>query len=520
MHRQKLHTMFKRIFSCLLFCVATISVANSSTLDSLLVVLENEVAQSDMYIARRQSYIDSLCAIRPMTQELQLRIAEEYQHFQSDSSCVWYLKLQEADEPIRTRAFIGLVKLLGSSGHYNSATALLDDPENPSIAGIEGYKMAWLLYNDAAAETHIPMLQNEAKDRAQQYYDSMMVALERDTANSKESLYWFELYRASDRNDWQTALKYNEQLLAMTTPKEHLYAILAYGHAMLYENAGDMTKRSEWLIRSAITDVRCGITDNGSSWMVAQDCFDQGDLERAYRLSDYSLTNATFFNAPTRFIQIFTPGHLIASRYEYELRHASIRLAIAMALLAIALIAVVFAMTYSFRQNKRLNALNREIQAINGQLRNTNRQLKDANHVKEQYIYRYLEVYSDYIRRLTTMARKAGEKDPTSFMDHEMENFYRSFDDTFLSLYGTFVQDFNALLKPEARLTPKPGERMTIEMRIFALILLGIDSSARIADLLCYSPNTISNYRVKIKNSALGDRDTFEEQVRSIRTLY
>ena len=71
----------------------------------------------------------------------------------------------------------------------------------------------------------------------------------------------------------------------------------------------------------------------------------------------------------------------------------------------------------------------------------------------------------------------------------------------------------------EARLIPKPGERMTIEMRIFALILLGIDSSAKIAQLLCYSPNTISNYRVKIKNSALGDRDAFERKVRKIGTL-
>jgi hypothetical protein len=104
-------------------------------------------------------------------------------------------------------------------------------------------------------------------------------------------------------------------------------------------------------------------------------------------------------------------------------------------------------------------------------------------------------------------------------------NFYltilnRSFDDTFLSIYVTFVQDFNALLKPEAQLMPKKGERMTVEMRIFALILLGIDNSAKIGELLCYSPNTISNYRVRVKNGALGDRDTFEDRVRAIGALY
>jgi hypothetical protein len=114
------------------------------------------------------------------------------------------------------------------------------------------------------------------------------------------------------------------------------------------------------------------------------------------------------------------------------------------------------------------------------------------------------------------MARKAGEKNPTAFMNREMDDFYRSFDDTFLSLYGSFVEDFNALLKPEARIIPKPGDRMTIEMRIFALILLGITSSAKIAELLCYSHNTISNYRVKIKNACLGDRESFEQRIRQI----
>jgi hypothetical protein len=512
--------MSKRFLLPLLFFAQSLAATNASTLDSLLIVLEDEVSHADAYTARHQKYIDSLCTLRPMTQELQLRIAEEYQHFQSDSSLAWFLKLQDAEEPIRTKAFVEVVQLLGSSGHYNSAIAMLDKPNAPSIRGVDGYKMAWLLYSDAAADAHIPMFVEDLRAKTQLYYDSMMMALEQDTVYSQESRCWYNLYRASDQNDWATALRYSEQLLAMTTPEEHLYAILAYGHAMIYENAGDQTKRREWLVRSAITDVRCGITDNGSSWLVAQDCLDAGDFERAYRLSDYSFTNATFFNAPTRFIQIFTPGHLIVRRYEHQLRQSFIRQTIALLLFAVALVAMIFAVVYAYRQNRRLHSLNHKIQAMNDELRSTNRLLKDANHVKEQYIYRYMEVYSDYIRRLTTMARKAGEKDPTSFMNHEMENFYRSFDDTFLSLYGTFVQDFNALLKPEARLIPKPGERMTIEMRIFALILLGIDSSAKIADLLCYSPNTISNYRVKIKNSALGDRDNFENQVRNIRTLY
>ena len=493
-----------------IFCLsATLSMKANNTIDSLLKVLDEEVALSDVYIARKQAHIDSLCALRPMTPELQFRIASEYQHFQSDSSRIWYLKLTDAEEPIRTKAFINLLDLLRAAGHFIDATSLLNRDTRPSINSVEGYKTAWLMYREAAENTPIPLVQAEHMQMANNYYDSMMVVLERQAPQSREYQLWLDHYRAWEKNDWKAALECSEQLLNMTTPDEHLYAILAYGHALIYEQMGNSDKRREWLIRSAITDVRCGITDNGSSWIVAQDCFDAGDAKRAFRFSDYSTTNASLFNAPTRFIQNFTPGHLIAQKHEYEQHKDGIRMLFVLGLLLLALIAMVITVIYSMNQYRKLKMLNEQLVSLNAQL-------KETDKVKEQYICRYLEVYNDYIRRLTTMARKAGEKDAAAFMDREMDNFYRSFDDTFLSLYGTFVQDFNALLKPEARLTPKPGERMTVEMRIFALILLGITSSAKIAELLCYSPNTISNYRVKMKNAALGDRDSFEQRVQEI----
>ena len=508
--------MNKRILIIICWMAVTLTCSAASTLDSLLNVFEKEVAQSSVYIERHQNFIKALCASKPMTPELQLRIAREYQHFQSDSSRVWYLKLQDAQDPIYTQAYVGFVSLLASTGHYANALEMLNHKGVPTLHSSEGYKMAWLLYTDLAANAQIPELQTEVQTKVKKYYESMLSALEREAPTSLESSLWLQLYRAQDRKDWAEAIRCSEQLLAQYTPDEHQYAILAYGHAMLYEQAGDSIQRREWLVRSAITDVRCGITDNGSSWLVAQDCFDAGDRKRAYRFSDYSFRNASFFNAPTRYIQNFTPGHLIGRQHEYELRRSSVLLTIFIVLLVVALIAMMITMIYSVRQNKRLQALNKQLFSVNSQLSAMNHQLKEADKVKEQYICRYLEVYSDYIRRLTTMARKAGEKDSAAFMDREMDNFYRSFDDTFLSLYGTFVQDFNALLKPEMRLTPKPGERMTVEMRIFALILLGITSSAKIAELLCYSPNTISNYRVKMKNGAIGDRDSFELQVQQI----
>ena len=509
--------MQKRIALSILLLAATLSVAAMSTLDSLFIMLDQDVNQSGHYSALHQQRIDSLKAIHPMTKALQLRIAREYQYYQSDSACAWYLRLLDCEEPYRTQAYMGLVQLSYSIGKYGDGMVLLSEvPAVPDSLRVDWLEAVWRLHTEAAASSRIPKMRDQLLQTAQQYYDSLLHEMARQAPGDTDIHLRYKILNAMDADDIPLALRINDTILMRAGEWTHRYAIEAYSRAILYQRMGEGRQYIEWLTRSAIADVRCGIMDNGSSWLVAKECFESGDLERAYRYSDYSLTNASFFNAPTRFIQTYALGHEIANSYEQQLHKSSVRLIIALAALAVVLIILVLGFIFSLRQNRRLHAMNREMKTLNEEQRMINRQLKEADKVKEQYICRYLEVYSDYIRRLTTMARKAGEKDPAGFMDREMDNFYRSFDDTFLSLYGTFVDDFNALLKPEAQLTPKPGERMTIEMRIFALILLGITSSAKIAELLCYSPNTISNYRVKMKNAALGDRDTLEQRVQQI----
>ena len=110
------------------------------------------------------------------------------------------------------------------------------------------------------------------------------------------------------------------------------------------------------------------------------------------------------------------------------------------------------------------------------------------------------------LRELTTSSRA----------QESLDQFYRIFDETFLGLYPDFVQQFNALLKPEARMQPKKDGQLNTELRIFALIRLGIDDSKDIASLLHYSLSTIYNYKVAVKNNALGDRENFEKEVKKI----
>lgn len=499
---------------------ADVQKADSSVLDSLLTVFEREVKRTDEYLLIRQARIDSLSALRPRTPSILLAIAREYQAYQSDSSCVYYTCLRNEAAPYDSEAAIGLVQIYAAMGRYEDGIAVIASVSTmPKSHRLRWYEAARRLYSDGAQWTTIPSLKQSWKQEAAHYRDSLMNAWREAAPKDSHMALLLAQYSAMDAQNIETALEYNAILLSNIDSAAHEYAIKAYERAMLYKQAGDDNSRREWLIRSAIQDVRCAVRDNGSSWLVAKDCYKDGDLDRAYLFCSYSLTNASFFNSPTRFIQTYKLGHTISNDHKQQLKAYSLRLTVLLVGLLILLVVVFVVIGFIWWYNSRLHVLHKEMKQINMQLQMANKQLKDANMVKEQYICRYLEVYSDYIRRLTSMARKAGEKDPTAFMNREMAHFYRSFDDTFLSLYGSFVQDFNALLRPDARLTPKKGERMTIEMRIFALILLGIDNSARIAELLCYSPNTISNYRVKMKNNALGDRAQFEAAVRAIGAL-
>ena len=107
----------------------------------------------------------------------------------------------------------------------------------------------------------------------------------------------------------------------------------------------------------------------------------------------------------------------------------------------------------------------------------------------------------------------------SEFIEEELKDFYLNFDKTFLELFPTFVEEFNKMLVPESRIYPKEKGQLNVELRIFALIRLGISDSAKIAKFLRYSVTTIYNYRVRIRNAAKGNRNTLEKEIMKIAQL-
>lgn len=186
--------------------------------------------------------------------------------------------------------------------------------------------------------------------------------------------------------------------------------------------------------------------------------------------------------------------------------------------------------------NMKLNEMNNQLNEAVEELNKANAELKEAylkieenSRLKEAYIGKYMDqcmmqidsidTYRKSLLKLATSGKNEELKNrlkATDTVDDRLKGFYQNFDNTFLDLFPNFVDDFNALLLPEEAIQPKRKGTLNTELRIFALIRLGITDSDKIARFLRYSVTTIYNYRTKVRNKARGDRSLLEEAVRTL----
>ena len=172
---------------------------------------------------------------------------------------------------------------------------------------------------------------------------------------------------------------------------------------------------------------------------------------------------------------------------------------------------------------------NQQLSELNDQLSTLNSQLKDSNRVKDEYIREFLQMCSTYIDKMDNYRIRINRKlkanqikdimkmtNSEEMKNEERQELMDHFDAVFLHLFPTFINDFNQLLKPEARIYPTKPASMNTLLRIFALVRLGIDESSKIAEFLDSHANSIYNYRSRIKKEALVSRDNFETQVKLI----
>ena len=298
--------------------------------------------------------------------------------------------------------------------------------------------------------------------------------------------------------------------LAAMDEGSHEFAELAYYEGTVCRDLGRWEDMMCWFARSAMGDIRSATKDNASLQTLAVELLGAGsDVERAFRYTQASLSDALFFNARLRPWQIAQSLPSISSAYNSARERQEQRtrtLVVVLLCLAALMLAATVLLLVQFARQKRTQ---RELAAMNLRLQETMKDLSKANSAKEEYLGLFLTMCSSYIDKLKKFI-------PMSQVDEELRNFYKSFDNAFLQLYPDFVERFNALLQPEARIELKKDELLNTELRIFALIKLGITQSSHIATLLRYSVNTIYNYRAQVKNASLDGKMNFEERVKAL----
>ncbi|RGU23950.1 DUF6377 domain-containing protein [Bacteroides cellulosilyticus] len=350
------------------------------------------------------------------------------------------------------------------------------------------------------------------------------------------------------------AFEENKQTLSNDSRK---YSIATYNLSAIYRSENNESKYLENLILSAMADIRSVNGDIGSLQEIAEYLFKHGEIDRAYNYILYCSQKAMLFHNRVRIVKMSHLQNQIYKAYQEQSRTQQKRLQaslIAVSFLFLVLIGAFLFIRKQMRRLKeanlkldstnqklsvnmdalstahqRLEEVNMQLKDLNTQLQEVNDQLRESNYVKEEYIGYVFNICSTYISKLEEFRKNINRKlkvgqiedvkamtDSSATASNELKEFYQNFDTIFLHLYPDFVGDFNALLLPEERIELKEGELLNTELRIHALIRLGITDSVKIADFLHCSAQTVYNNRLRTRNKSIIPKEDFINAVKKL----
>lgn len=326
------------------------------------------------------------------------------------------------------------------------------------------------------------------------------------------------------------------------------YACLSY----IYKELKQPALSIAYLMKAAIIDNTHSTKEAVALTNLAEYYYQQGDAKTAFSYINSAIDDANFYGARHREAQISSIMPIIQTEkingIEKQKRSLTIYASIITSLVVIVIIFTFITLRQLKKlkiadevivnKNRDLNTANDSLTRVNKVLDGTNRSLSrintkldEANMIKDEYIGYFFNIHSDYIERLDRLKRSIDKnmkekryeevtlvlnKLNTNF---ERENLSHSFDKVFLNIFPKFVDDFNALFDDGHQVHLQPGQLLNTELRIFALIRLGIDENETIAKILNYSLNTIYTYKTKVKNRSFVPNEEFEERIMLIKAV-
>lgn len=521
---------------------AAFSIAN---VDSLYKRLDKVMDNRQLYMANKEEKIQGIKQLLHIgnlspqqTYDINLKLCYEYKKYKSDSAVFYILKNVQigkdlANQYLRNKAEIELAWLYSTAGLYIESKNLLDNIDRRTMDPrlLADY---YECYNEFCS--HYGQSNNNILyyAKSELYRDSLLkvvnpASLEYQIVSAENILY------KGKRREAETALL---SLLEKTTDKNPERAVIAYLLGRMYMDEKKMDLQKKYFAVSAITDIENSIKDNASLQSLALTFYKENDIDQAFRFIEAAVNDALFCNVRYRTVEGSSFYPIINASFQEKEKKQKMEFRLYLILISIMSLFLIAGIIYTYKQMKRVSKIRRELfktneklSKLNYQLQQTNDNLSESNHIKEEYIAHFFDLCSTYIDKLEnyrkSLQKKASNNQledlfktlkSTSIVETELEELYKNFDTVFLNLYPTFVRDFNVLLVTEERIQPRQGELLNTELRIFALIRLGITDSVKIASFLRYSLRTVYNYRTKVRNKAIA-RESFEEMVKEIGTL-
>jgi len=517
------------------------SLLYAEKMDSIFVELDKYIAQNDHYVRLKDKKIHTIMDKLESTNQndfLQLHYSallfDEYKSYKYDSAYVYAIKTLEIANKLKNaekinEAKIRLVFCYLSSGLFKESFDLVNGISvamNRPHVKLAYYNVMARLYYDMADYNNVQPFKKMYIDKGILFSDSAIALLPLNSIQRSGALGLIKM----KKNDYNGAIE-NFQEVIRNTKNNHDYAIAA--SSLGYINTL-MNQQDEAIInisKAAIADIKSSTKETVALRLLAKQLYEnKKDVNRAYKYVKIALEDANFYNARHRKIEIGTVLPII-EKERINTIEGQRNLLIWLVVLATLLFILFLGSTLViYKQLKKIKTARQIIENQNEKVLLVNADLKEANNIKDKYIGHFFYINYQYIDKLEHIYRiinrrvalKQHEELTKLFRESDLENertnMYKLFDETFLKLFPDFIHEYKKLFPPEEWSAMNiENDNLTIELRIFALIRLGVYESDKIGKFLNYSVHTINTYKTKVKNKSIVANELFEKRIMEIK---
>ena len=527
-------------------CLQTVN-AQQTDIDRLYNTIDSLIEHRSELLAEKEIRLKALKdGLQEGLDEDQLfklneRIYDEYMAYNFDSAYYYINKNVERQRALGhadrfAASAVRMAHILAVSGIFNNARLLLNEVrvEDISTANkIDYYEQQSELNLFRSEMANFTPLFPAYVDSMQHYRQKILEIAPHDSYN-----YIFNLATYTcEQGEVDKAIKMLEDYLPKLRQGDRHYSIVTSTLAFFYTHKDQPKTREKYLLLSAISDLRANILENNSLRELSIILLERQEYKKAYNYLQQASADAKLYSSSLRSLQAARLAPLITQAYDTERVRTQNRTYILLAILSVITLLLIgtIAFILSMMRKRRaaiekINTLNQELERRNAAIEAANNEMKESNRIKDEYIGRFLELSSNYIHRgedrakqLNRLARDKkmaelyAELKSSAPINESIRLFYQNFDTAFLNIYPNFIKEVNSLMANGNQFEVDGGQKLTTELRILALIRLGINDNQKIADILRSSITTIYTYRSKIKSRALS-KDTFEDEIRIIAT--